>query len=281
MARRPYWQGHIRLALVSIPVEIYTATRSDYGFSFHMIHAPSGKRVHYDKVVDGVGEVPADEIMKGYEYEKGRYVLLEPDELDAVRLESRKTLELKQFVDLASIDPARFERPYHVLPADDLAQEAYSVIRDALTKTGKAGIGQLSMRGREDIVALMASGRGLILETLRYDEELVDAQTLFKSLPREAPSEELVEMAVSIIEKRSADLDLSTFDDRYEDAVRDLVTRKMRAKGRKITVDDVTPEPVASNVVDLMAAFKKSLTTDSAGKSKTAPQKRRTGSKAR
>lgn len=273
-SRRPYWQGHIRLALVSIPVEIYTATRSDAGFSFHMIHAPSGKRVNYEKVVEGIGPIDADDIMKGYEYEKDEYVLLEPEELEAVRLESRKTLDLKQFVERDQIDPARFEKPYHVLPADDLAEEAYGVLRDAMEETGRIGIGQLAMRGREDIVALFPAGRGLLLETLRYDNEVHAADEAFRSIPKAKPDRELVEMATAIIQQRASDFDLSAFTDKYGDAVRDLVQRKMKAKGRKITIDKDEREQTPGNVVDLMAAFKKSL-TESRPKRDAAPKKRR------
>lgn len=260
--RRPYWQGHIRLALVSIPVQIFTATRSDAGFSFHMVHAPSGKRVRYEKVVEGVGPVDGDDIMKGYEYEKDEYVLLEPEELEAVRLESRKTLELRQFVERDDIDPARLEKPYHVLPADDLAEEAYGVLRDALAKTGRVGIGQLAMRGREDIVALYPVGRGLLLETLRYDDELHSADDAFKSVSHTKPGRELIDMATAIINQRASDFDLSGYADKYGDAVRDLVQRKMKAKGRRITIDRDDKDMAPDNVIDLMAAFKKSLQAD-------------------
>ena len=272
--RRPYWQGHIRLALVSIPVQIFTATRSDAAFSFHMVHAPTGKRVHYEKVVEGVGPVDAEDIMKGYEYEKDEYVLLEPEEIEAVRLESRKTLELRQFVERKDIDSARLERPYHVLPADELAEEAYGVLRDALQKTGRVGIGQLAMRGREDIVALYPLGRGLLLETLRYDNEVHDSDDAFRSVSRNKPTKDLLDMAVAIIEQRATGFDLSGYADKYGDAVRELVQRKMKTKGRRITMDHGDDRPAPGNVIDLMAAFKKSLQADS-GKTSSAPRKRR------
>src|SRR5688572_12943091 len=159
MAARPAWRGQIRLALVSIPVEIYSATRSGATIAFHQIHEPSGKRVRYEKVVPGIGPVDRDEILKGYEVEKGEYVLLEPEEIEKVKLESRKTLELTQFVDLGNIDPIYYDKPYFVAPADDLAEEAFVVVRDALRKTGKVGIGQLAMRGQEYVVSLKPCGR--------------------------------------------------------------------------------------------------------------------------
>src|SRR6476469_1790677 len=131
MAARPIWRGQIRLALVSIPVELYSATKGGAAIQFHQVHGPTGKRIKYEKVVPGVGPVNTDEIVKGYEVSKGHYVLLEPEEIEAVKLESRKTLDLVQFVDMDDIDATFFEKPYYVVPADDLAEEAYVVLRDA------------------------------------------------------------------------------------------------------------------------------------------------------
>src|SRR6476660_4255030 len=148
MAARPYWKGQIRLALVSIPVEIYSATKSGATVAFNQIHEPTGQRVKYENVVPGVGPVDPDEIVKGYQYEKGSYVLLDDDELEAVKLESKKTLELTQFVDAHEIDMIYFEKPYYVVPADDLAEEAFVVLREALRRTKKVGLGQLALRGR-------------------------------------------------------------------------------------------------------------------------------------
>ena len=150
---RPYWTGQLRLSLVSIPVELYTATRSAAKLSFNQVHKPSGKRVRYEKVVPGIGPVDADDILKGFEYEKGHYVLLTDDEIDAVKLETRKTLELTQFVDACEIDPIYFDRPYFVVPQDELAEDAFRVVRDALRKAKKIGLGQLALRGHEYIVA--------------------------------------------------------------------------------------------------------------------------------
>ena len=134
MAARPVWRGQIRLALVSIPVELYPATKSGASISFHQVHEPTGKRIRYEKVVPGVGPVDRDEIMKGYEVSKGHYVLLDPEEIEKVKLESKKTLDLVQFVDLGDIDAMYYEKPYYVVPADDLAEDAFVVLRDALRK---------------------------------------------------------------------------------------------------------------------------------------------------
>ncbi|MBA3730503.1 MAG: Ku protein, partial [Sphingomonas sp.] len=129
MAARPIWRGQIRLALVSIPVEIYPATRSGASIQFHQVHEPSGKRIKYEKVVPGIGPVDRDEIMKGYEVSKGHYVLLDPEEIESVKLESRKTVDLVQFVDINDIDAMYFDKPYYVVPADDLAEVLVEIVR--------------------------------------------------------------------------------------------------------------------------------------------------------
>lgn len=260
MAARAYWQGQIRLALVSIPVEMYTATKSGAQVSFHQIHEPTGKRIKYEKVVPGVGPVDPDEIMKGYEIEKGEYVLLEQDEIDAVKLESKKTLELTQFVDATDIDVLYFEKPYFVVPADDLAEEAFIVLREALRRTKKVGLGQLALRGREYVVSLKPCGRGMVLETLRYADEVNKAQSYFRDIPDEKPDPELLDLAETLIDKKTAAFDPKEYHDRYVDALKDLIERKRKAKGRKIIEEEEEPSGRgASNVVDLMAALKKSL----------------------
>lgn len=283
MAARAYWQGQIRLALVSIPVEIYAATKSGAQIAFHQIHEPTGKRIRYEKVVPGLGEVKAEEIVKGYEYEKGNYVLLEADEIEAVKLESKKTLELTQFVDSADIDVLYYERPYYVVPADDLAEEAFIVLREALRRTKKVGLGQLAMRGREYIVSLKPCGRGMILETLRYADEVNRAQGYFRDIGDDTPDAELLELAETLIEKKSKPFKADAFHDRYVDALERLIEKKKKAKGRKIIEEaDDSPVKKGSNVIDLMAALKKSVGSDSgAGKSpakakpaaKSAPKK--------
>jgi DNA end-binding protein Ku len=276
VAARAYWQGQIRLALVSIPVEIYSATKSGAAVSFKQIHEPSGQPIHYDKVVTGVGPVDADEIMKGYEVEKGEYVLLDQDEIDAVKLESKKTLELTQFVDASDIDVLYYEKPYFVVPADDLAEEAFIVLREALRRTKKVGLGQLAMRGREYVVSLKPCGRGLVLETLRYADEVHKAQGYFRDISDDKPSEELLELAEALIEKRSGDFHPQDFHDRYVDALKDLIERKRKANGKTIIDDKGSGETKGSNVVDLMAALKKSMEKSggTAAAAKKAPAKK-------
>lgn len=259
MAARPYWKGQIRLALVSIPVEIYSATKSGATVAFNQIHEPTGKRIKYEKVVPGVGPVDADEIVKGFQYEKGSYVLLDDEELEAVKLESKKTLELTQFVDPNEIDPLYYEKPYYVVPADDLAEEAYVVLREALRDTKKVGLGQLAMRGREYIVSLKPCGRGILMETMRYADEVNKAQGYFRDIDDVKPDPELLELAEALIERKSGHFDPSKFKDHYVDALHELIERKRKLKGGKIKAEDEELPKRGSNVIDLMAALKKSI----------------------
>ena len=258
MAARAYWKGQIRLALVSIPVEIFTATRSGATIAFNQIHEPTGKRIKYEKVVPGVGPVEPEDIVKGYQYEKGSYVLLKEEEIEAVKLESKKTLELTQFVDHDEIDVLYFEKPYYVVPADDLAEEAYIVLREALRRTKKVAIGQLAMRGREYMVSLKPCGRGIVLETMRYADEVHKAKNYFREIPDAEPDEELLELAEALIERKTSKFDPAKFHDRYVEALEDLIERKR--KGRTIHAEEEEARPARGmNVVDLMAALKKSI----------------------
>ena len=259
MAARAYWQGQIRLALVSIPVEIYSATKSGASVSFRQIHEPTGKPIKYEKSVQGIGPVDPDEIVKGYEYEKGSYVLVDEAELDAVKLESKKTLELTQFVDLHEIDQVYYEKPFYVVPADDLAEEAFVVLREALKKTRKVGLGQLALRGREYVVSLKACGRGMVLETLRYSDEVNKAQGFFREISDAAPDPDLLDLATTLIEKKAGPFDAANYHDRYIDAVKALIDEKLRNKGKKVTPEADDAPRGGSNVIDLMAALKQSL----------------------
>ncbi len=268
MAARPVWRGQIRLALVSIPVELFPATKSGASISFHQVHEPTGKRIRYEKVVPGIGPVDRDEIMKGYEVSKGHYVLLDPEEIEKVKLESRKTIDLVQFVDIGEIDAMYFETPYYVVPADDLAEDAFVVVRDALRKTKKVGIGQLAMRGQEYVVALKPCGKGLLLETLRYADEVRKANSYFSEIGAAKPDKDMLDLAEMLIEKKTGKFEASDFHNRYVDALKELIKEKQRSKGEKVIQDPDAdqPPPRGSNVIDLMAALKKSLESGSAEK---------------
>ena len=273
MAARAYWQGQIRLALVSIPVEMFAATKSGAKIAFRQIHEPSGEPIRYEKVAEGVGPVDKDDIISGYEISKGNFVLLEDREIEAVKIESKKTLELVQFVGADEIDPLYFENPYYVAPADDLAEEAFVVLREALRKAGKVGLGQLSIRGSEKLVALKPCGKGLLLETLRYSDEVRKGQSFFSQVSGEQPRGDLLDLASTLIEQRSAPFDPAEFHDRYVDALRKLIDKKVKSNSKKAILEDADePAPRSgSNVIDLMAALKKSV--GDTGGVKAAPAK--------
>jgi DNA end-binding protein Ku len=259
MAARAIWRGQIRLALVSIPVELFPATKSGAQIQFHQVYEPTGQRIKYEKVVAGIGPVDRDQIVKGYEVSKGHYVLLDQEEIDSVKLESRKTLDLVEFVDVGDIDAMFYDKPYFVVPADDLAEEAYVVLRDALKAAKKVGIGQLAMRGQEYVVALKPCGRGLLLETLRYADEVHKAQSYFREIGEEKPDADLLDMASMLIERKTGKFDPTEFHNRYVDALHRLIEEKQKHKGEKIIEEPEGAPPKGSNVVDLMAALKRSL----------------------
>ncbi len=253
---RPYWKGFLRLSLVTISVQIYNAAESAAEIHFNQIHKPSKKRVRYEKVVPGIGPVEASDIVKGYPVDHDTYVILEPAELEAIRLESKKVIELSQFVDKDEIDPRYFERPFYIVPADDLAAEGYLVIRKALEQSRKAAIGQITMHGREHLVAVTPVENGLLMEIIRYKNELKAASSFFDDLPNPKLDRELIDMANQLIARKSAPFRPEAFHDSYAVALKELVAKK--AKGKKIVTTAEEEAPV-SNVIDLMQALKGSL----------------------
>lgn len=257
MATRAYWSGRIRLALVSIPVDVVPATKSTSRIAFNQIHEPSGKRIRYEKVVPGIGPVEAEDIVKGYEVEKGKYVLLTDDEIADVKLEAKKSIDLVQFVDRDAIDPIYFERPFYVLPSgdDEDAEEAYIVLRDALKKSRKVGLGQVVVRGEGSIVAIKPCGKGLLMETLRYPDEVKKADATFDAIPAKKVDADLVTLAEEIIAKKAGDFHPEKFKDAYTLALRELIDAKLH-KRKPREIDDTPP---ASNVINLMDALKRSV----------------------
>lgn len=281
MAARAYWSGQIRLALVSIPVEVFAATKAGAAIRFNQIHKPSGKRIAYEKVVPGIGPVDRDAIIKGYEVEKGQYVLLEEREIEAVKIESKRTLELVQFVGSDEIDPLYFEKPYYVAPKDELAEEAFVVLREALRQSKKVALGQLSVRGSEKLVALKPCGKGLLLETLRYADEVRAGRSFFADIDDAKPDPELLDLATALIDKRTAPFDAGEFENRYVDALKALIAKKAKSKTGKAIIEDAgEPASRGGNVVDLMAALKKSVGSEGkAPARKKAPAKKAPASK--
>lgn len=264
---RPVWKGQLRLSLVSIAVELFTATKSGAKPSFRQIHEPTGKPINYEKVVAGVGPVDRDEIMKGFEYEKGEYVLLTEDEINDVKLETRRTLELTQFVGACEIDPIYYDKSYFMVPADELAEDAFRVIRDALRESERVGLGQLALRGKEYLVAIKPTGTGMMLETLHYEDEIRKSDAFFAQIPAKKADKDLLEVASALIEKKTAPFDAAAFKNNYQKALRELIDAKLESKGKRVAVVERESEaaPTGSNVIDLMAALKKSLEAGRSG----------------
>ena len=255
MAPRAFWTGNLRLSLVNIPVRLYPATSIERKIELHQIHEPSGKRIRYQKVAPGVGPVENEEITKGFEYEKGKYVLLDQKEIDELKLESKQTIELVRFVDPSAIDARYFERPYYLLPNGEAAEEGYAIMQKALKQADKIGVGQLILRGQGNIVALKPCGRGLLLEILRHADEVKSADTFFEEVPEVKIDKEALELAVELIERKSGAFEPEKFKDEYTEAVWELINAKLEHRAPSI----VTEEPGTAKVINIMDALKKSV----------------------
>lgn len=272
---RPYWKGFIKLSLVQIAVQIYSAVEPSTS-GLNQIHKPSGKRVNYVKTVAGE-PVEEGDIVKGYEVSEGTYVVLEPDEIAAVRLESKKTLELREFVSVADIDPRYFEAPYYLIPEDEFQVEGYRVIQAALAHRRKLGLGQITMSGREYLVAVGALDQGLAMYILRYANEIRAADKYFGEIPNVAVNPELVDLATKLIAENTHQFDPKQFRNTYEVRLQELVQQK--AKGKKLVVKSDEERPKGANVVDLMEALKKSVKGDKSASKPTPPAKKGGGRK--
>jgi DNA end-binding protein Ku len=274
-AGRPYWKGFLRLSLVQVGVQIFSAVEPS-STGLNQIHKPSGKRVSYTKTVPGIGPVEEADIVKGYQVSEDVYVVLEPEELDAVRLESKKTLDLQEFVSVEDIDPRYFEAPYYLLPEDEFQTEGYRVIQAALAAKRKIGIGQITMSGREYLAGVGALDEGLALYILRYANEIRAAEKYFSDIPDAKVDPEMVDLATKLINDNTAPFNPAQFHNTYAMRLNELVQQK--AKGKKLVVKAEEERPKGANVVDLMDALRKSV---KGGKSseKPAPAKKGGGRK--
>jgi DNA end-binding protein Ku len=254
LSARPIWQGHLRLSLVSCPVALYGATTRSNDISFHLLNPKTNNRIRMIPTDPDTGPVERAELVKGYELSKNNYVVIEPKELDAVKLETTHTIDIERFVDADEIDRLFWNQPYYLVPNEKTGVDAYTVIRDALTQTGRIALGRVVMHSRERLVALEPRDKGIIATTLRMRDEVADPAKAFHDIPAGKPDKRMIEIATKIIEQQEGAFDPDEFEDRYETALRDLIRRK--EKGEKI----VTAAPVEdTNVIDLMAALKSSL----------------------
>lgn len=256
MAPRAYWKGYLRLSHVAVPVQLYAAIESDHDLSLHQIHRPSGERVRYEKVVPGVGPVEPDDIALGYEYEAGRHVLLEPEELRAAEPDASDTIELEQFIGGDELDDIYVERPFFVVPAGKVGDEGYRTLRAALKRTARIGIGEMVLHRHRRVIAVRPCGRGLMLQIVRYPEELRAAGRFFGDIAATEPDEAEVRLACELIDRQTTPFRPELFKDDHEAGLRALVDAKVR--GQRVRRPAPPPSPPAE-VIDLTQALRRSL----------------------
>ena len=277
---RPYWSGQLQISLVSFGIQLFPAVNTASEISFHQVDRRTGERVHHLKVIDGNDPVDNAEIVKGYEYSPGRYVTIEPDEVNRLRIESKRTLEIAQFVSLDEIPLELFEKPYFMVPDGDKQAAAFAVVQKALAKSGKAGLGEIVFAGREHLVAVAAprdgKNLGLMAYTMRYGSELRSADEYFASIKPQTVDARQLTMANELIEHYTQPFDIDAFRDDYEDALRKLVDAKL--KKQPLPLEEKTHK--TAKVIDLMDALKKSLKasgprtrTKTASRARSVPKK--------
>ena len=278
MAYRPTWQGHLKLSLVTCPVALYTATNPSGDVHFNLINPKTNNRIHMITTDPDTGPVERSELVKGYEVEKGRYVLLSEDEIKSVRLESTRTIDIERFVPVADIDRIYWDHPYYLAPDGKMAQEAFGVIREAMERSGQIALGRIVLSTRERLLALEPRGKGILAYTIRTDAEVRNPDEIFGAITDKPADPAMISIAEKIIDQQKGPFDPSQFTDRYETALKALIAEKQ--KGHR-PVEAAPPEE--SNVVDLMAALRASLAGKGGGetpaktKAKAKPKAKRAG----
>ncbi|HZY12760.1 MAG TPA: Ku protein [Beijerinckiaceae bacterium] len=255
MAPRPNWKGYLKLALVSCPVAMFSATSSSERISFHMMNRNTGNRLKQQYIDAETGDlVDSADRVKGYEVARNDYVLIEPEELKDVQLESTHTIEIEHFVPRAEIDPVYYDASYYIVPDDEVGAEAFAVIREAMRKRDMVGLARVVLYGRERIIMLEPRGKGLAGTTLHYNYEVREDKSYFEDIKNKSVAKDMLDLASHIIDTKVGHFDPSEFKDRYQDAVVDLIRAK---RAGKPLPTPAAPKP--SNVVNLMDALKRSL----------------------
>ena len=266
MAVRPTWRGFLKVSLVNIPVKVFPATESAASLSFNQLHAACQTRIQQKRWCPTCDrEVPNTELVKGYEFEKGRYVVVNEDDMQKVRVESTRVINLSQFTDDTAIDPIYVDRAYYLAPDGPMAAEAFAVMREGMA--GKAGIGKVALYGREYLVAIRPQKKGLVMYTLHHDAEIrsIDQIEELSSVPAKVKPEEM-KLAKQVIATFDAELDLKEYKDEYKEGLRRIIDAKIA--GEEVVAPEVAEPP---RVVDLMEALRRSL--DSVSKEKKKPAK--------
>jgi DNA end-binding protein Ku len=278
VAPRAYWKGYLKLSLVSCPIALYPASSEREKISFHQLNKNTGNRIKYRKVDADTGdEVEPSDIIKGYEVGKGQYIEVNPEELEAVALESKRTIEIDEFVPKDQIDVLYLNNPYFIVPDGEVGAEAFAVIREAINKEGMVAVGKVVFTSREHMIALEARGKGLVGVTLRYPYEVRKEREYFDDIPDPKITKDMLELATHIIETKTGEFDPEKFEDQYEDAVKELLKKKQA--GEKI---EAPKEREPSNVVNLMEALRRSIDAEGGVKRKQpvrSTQRRKRGKK--
>jgi DNA end-binding protein Ku len=275
MAERPVWRGHLRLALVSCPVALHSVLRASGNLRFHLINPKTGHRVRMVTVdAETDAEVPRRELVKGYEFEKDRYVLLDDEDFASAKIEASSTMTVDKFVAQDAIQPIYFDTSYYMVPDGEAGQDVYVVLRDAIAESGRAALSRVVIARRERAVAILPLENGMVLHTLHEPRDLYDYNKLFDRVPDARPDAEMVKLASQLIERQAGRFEPADLKDRYEARLREVIDAKLKGEG-------ITPEepaaPRADNVIDLMAALKRSLGQEGKGRAaaEAVPQKRK------
>jgi DNA end-binding protein Ku len=261
VAPRAYWKGYLKLSLVSCPVALFPASSEREKISFNQINKNTGHRIRYRKVDAETGdEVDSSEIIKGYEVGKGQYIEIKPEELEAIAIESKRTIEIDKFVPKKEIDELYLNSPYYLAPDGDVGQQAFAVIREAIRKEGMVALGRVVITSREHIIALEPRGKGLLGITLRYPYEVRKEEEYFEDIPDEKISKDMLELASHIVETKSGHFEPEEFEDQYEDALNELLKKKQA--GEKI---EAPKERAPAQVINLMDALRRSVDAERGG----------------
>ena len=255
MAPRPTWQGHLRLSLVTCPVALYTGTSRTSDISFHLLNPKTNNRIRMIPTDPESGPVERSGLVKGYEFEKDQYVIMSDEDLQSVKIESNRVLDIERFVDKDEIDRLYWNDPFYLMPDGKMAAEAFAVIREAMDRSGRLALGRVVMHTRERLMALEPRDNGIVAFSLRSFDEVRKPETFFDDIPDVKPDAAMIEIAEKIIDQMSGSFEPKDFRDRYEDALRDLIQAKLKGKTPKVTA----PEPEDTDVKDLMAMLRKSL----------------------
>jgi DNA end-binding protein Ku len=283
MASRPIWRGHLRLALVTCPIALHSVVRASGDLHFHYINPKTGNRVRMvtmDAETDD--EVSRRDLVKGYEFEKDRYVLLDEEDFEQAKIESSATLTVDKFVDRGEIDPVYFDTSYYVVPDGEAGQDVYVVLRDAIARSGRTALSRVVIARRERAVAILPMGKGMVCHTLHEPRDLYDSKPLFDAIADDKPDPEMVKLATQLIERQEGKFAPADSEDHYETRLREVIAAKLKGEG--ITPQQ-TEAPARDNVIDLMAALKASLGSGertepkAPERRKSAPAKRKAGAK--